>query len=124
MLFVCLLAFLVRAGDRVTVLGFAFAHDIARLAPLAADDGSADGTLPYVDIQKVAMTRAGSNMAASRGRTPGLANVTACWLRVALDKEQQCSDWDARPLSQRQMQYAASDAAVLVEIAEAMALAH
>ena len=106
------------------MLGFAFAHDIARLAPLTADDDSADGTLPYVDIQKVAMTRVGSNGAASRGRTPGLANVTAWWLRAALDKEQQCSDWDARPLSQRQMQYAASDAAVLVDIAEAMALAH
>jgi ribonuclease D len=41
---------------------------------------------------------------------------------VALDKEQQCSDWDARPLSKRQLRYAAIDAVALVEIAEAMAL--
>ena len=40
-----------------------------------------------------------------------------------VDKTEQCSDWDQRPLSESQVVYAAADAAVLVEIAAAMGLA-
>ena len=53
---------------------------------------------------------------------PGLSAVAEHWLGKALDKEQQCSDWDSRPLSERQLRYAACDAAVLVDIATVMAL--
>ena len=82
--------------------------------------------LPFVDIQKVAMANSSHDNAISgrAGRTgmPGLAAVTKHWLRMALNKEEQCSDWDARPLSKRQLEYAACDAAVLIDIAEAMGL--
>ena len=65
------------------MLGFAFAHDIARLAPLAVtvDGDSAESALPYVDIQKVAMTCVDSGGTARRGRMPGLASVAARCLR-------------------------------------------
>ena len=136
----------------VTVLGFAFSHDIYRLAPLTCNKRVEHGNdahskavegregftpeLPFVDIQKVAMAHAtidakgavtrgdgsGSSSSRSRGRMPGLSAVAEHWLGRALDKEQQCSDWDSRPLSERQLRYAACDAAVLVEIAETMAL--
>ena len=62
------------------------------------------------------------NNAIGRSRMPGLAAVTEHWLQKTLDKGEQCSDWDARPLSERQLHYAACDAAVLIDIAEAMAL--
>ena len=52
--------------------------------------------------------------------TPGLGRLTARWLGKRLDKAQQCSDWDARPLSMAQIQYAAADATVLLQIAVAM----
>ena len=58
----------------------------------------------------------------SKGHTPGLKSVAATWLGVHLDKTEQCSDWDRRPLSESQMRYAASDASVLLEIAAAMGL--
>jgi ribonuclease D len=53
---------------------------------------------------------------------PGLKAVAEAWLHVVLDKEEQCSDWDRRPLSEQQLHYAAADAAVLLSIAEAMAM--
>ena len=62
------------------------------------------------------------NSTIGRSRMPGLAAVTEHWLQKTLDKGEQCSDWDARPLSERQLHYAACDAAVLIDIAEAMAL--
>lgn len=117
--------------------GFAFAHDLYRLRPLmrtsergdSEDDvarhelGSAE--LLFVDIQKVAMASAhgnGVSSATGRAHTPGLASVAQRWLQKTLDKGEQCSDWDARPLSEQQLHYAACDAAVLVDIAGAMGL--
>jgi hypothetical protein len=85
----------------------------------------ASAELPFVDIQKVAMAQANENGASStagRAHTPGLASVTQHWLQKMLDKGEQCSDWDARPLSEQQLHYAACDAAVLVDIAGAMGL--
>ena len=53
---------------------------------------------------------------------PGLGLVCATFLRKRLDKAEQCSDWDCRPLSDSQIAYAAADAAVLVDIADAMGI--
>ena len=53
-------------------------------------------------------------------RVAGLKRVAEQWLRRSVDKTLQCSDWDARPLSAAQLQYAATDAAVLLDLADAM----
>jgi hypothetical protein len=99
-----------------------------------------------MDLQRIAMelaygqqqaqtrsSRAASAMMAGSGsggggdkrrwNTPGLGLVCATFLKKRLDKTEQCSDWDQRPLSESQVVYAAADAAVLVEIAAAMGLA-
>ena len=98
-----------------------------------------------MDLQRIAMelaygqqqaqtrsSRAASVMMASGGgggggggdkrrwNTPGLGLVCATFLKKRLDKTEQCSDWDQRPLSESQVAYAAADAAVLIEIAAAM----
>jgi exonuclease 3'-5' domain-containing protein 2 len=48
----------------------------------------------------------------------GLAGCVQAVLGVDLCKAQQCSDWEARPLSDEQVRYAALDAYVLLLIAE------
>ena len=41
------------------------------------------------------------------------------WRGAQLDKAEQCSDWDARPLRDAQVAYAALDAAVLLRLWDA-----
>ena len=50
----------------------------------------------------------------------GLRDACATWLGRRLDKSEQCSDWDARPLTEAQVAYAALDAAVLFALHDAM----
>jgi uncharacterized membrane protein YgcG len=57
------------------------------------------------------------------GQLPGLGKVAEAWLGRAVDKAEQTSDWDRRPLSKDQLHYAAADAAVLVQIAHSLLLA-
>lgn len=118
------------------LVGFAFGHDIPRLMALSSssldnsnDDDIARSKPPDIlDLQKAAMRHEHGVALTRRGgrhlhvNTPGLRLVTATWLGKRLDKDQQCSDWDARPLSAAQVQYAAADAAVLVAIAGKMGL--
>ena len=51
--------------------------------------------------------------------TPSLRLVCARALRRRLDKAEQCSDWDRRPLREAQAAYAALDAAVLLRLWDA-----
>ncbi|CAJ1361458.1 unnamed protein product, partial [Effrenium voratum] len=46
----------------------------------------------------------------------GLGELVSCSLGRALCKDQQCSDWSARPLSPEQVRYAALDAHVLLSL--------
>jgi len=48
--------------------------------------------------------------------TKSLAAICEELLHVSLSKELQCSDWSCRPLSEGQIQYAASDAYYLLDI--------
>ena len=50
----------------------------------------------------------------------GLRDACATWLGRRLDKSEQCSDWERRPLSRAQVAYAALDAAVLFALHDAM----
>ena len=58
-----------------------------------------------------------------RARLPSLRDCCATWLRRRLDKSEQCSDWDRRPLSASQLAYAALDASVLLPLHDAMVAA-
>mmetsp|Transcript_51874 Transcript_51874/g.126514 ORF Transcript_51874/g.126514 Transcript_51874/m.126514 type:complete len:82 (+) Transcript_51874:3-248(+) len=46
-------------------------------------------------------------------KLPSLRLVCEALLGKSMDKTHQCSDWDARPLSDAQLRYAALDAHVL-----------
>lgn len=50
----------------------------------------------------------------------GLARFTLLYLHANLSKRQQCSNWACRPLTEKQLHYAALDALVLLRIHDAM----
>ena len=75
-----------------------------------------------VDLQPLALAAMRADAPGTYVPAPGLKLVAARWLRCRLDKTLQCSDWDQRPLTAAQLRYAATDAAVLIDLAEAMKL--
>ncbi|CAJ1411344.1 unnamed protein product [Effrenium voratum] len=81
------------------LLGFGLAGDLARLkdAPEPAKS---------IDLQE-------DSRSCPAG---GLGELVSCSLGRALCKDQQCSDWSARPLSPEQVRYAALDAHVLLSL--------
>ncbi|EOD26342.1 hypothetical protein EMIHUDRAFT_205337 [Emiliania huxleyi CCMP1516] len=96
--------------DAVAVLGFAFQGDLSVLRPICGSDLHARA---LVDLQQLAR----------QGREdsqPSLRRVCARTLGKALDKAEQCSDWARRPLLPAQIRYAALDAAVLLDIHDAL----
>jgi hypothetical protein len=122
-------------GGGAAVVGFAFRGDAARLK--AAFPGLGAGTgRRVVDCQDLAAARrqalclrpslaagggGGGGGAAAAGRAGlGLAAVCAAALGARLDKREQCSDWDRRPLLPAQCAYAALDAAVLLALRSAL----
>ena len=96
----------------VVVLGFAFQGDLGVLRPICGGELSA---CALIDLQLLARV--------AKEDTPSLRKVCARTLGKALDKTQQCSDWAQRPLSAAQVQYAALDAKVLLDIYDILSLA-
>ena len=56
-----------------------------------------------------------------RAQQPSLQRTAAATLGVYVDKAEQCSDWDRRPLSASQLAYAALDARLCLDLADAVA---
>ena len=56
----------------------------------------------------------------SLGYAPSLSAAASLVLGRPIDKRQQCSNWERRPLSQAQVAYAAIDAHVLLKLAESL----
>ena len=104
-----LLLWLFDEQSTVTLLGFAFAHDITILRSLC-------GSLSpkYLDVQRLAA----QEMKRGRKTLPGLQACAARYLSLdgqyILSKQEQCSDWAIRPLRDAQLEYAGLDAAVLL----------
>jgi hypothetical protein len=86
----------------VIVLGFAFGHDVPMLEAFVGH------SLPhnFLDLQLL--------MTFDRSSAPGLKACAARFSSTPLRKDEQCSDWARRPLSQSQLDYAGLDAAVLL----------
>lgn len=84
------------------VLGFAINHDI----PLLEEFVGTKLPRNCLDIQQV-MTKSGASV-------PGLKACAAKFSDIPLSKEEQCSEWARRPLSQSQVNYAGLDAGVLL----------
>ena len=77
-------------------------------SPSTADGDQAATAAPWVDADQEVYDLQ-TALTQKRGG-PGLAAAAKAYLGKALDKSQQCSDWDARPLSEAQRAYAALDA--------------
>jgi len=100
----------------ILVVGFSFSRDVAKLCALAPDllqVGTAHLDLQTRAAQRVPSFHAGH---AKGGLLPSLKAVCEAMLGKSLDKTYQVSNWDQRPLSAGQLQYAALDAAVLLQL--------
>ncbi|KAL6755454.1 ribonuclease H-like domain-containing protein [Haematococcus lacustris] len=72
----------------------------------------------YIDVLKLAQLAQLKVQPAAQ--SPSLAQLVKEVLGRPLDKSMQCSDWAARPLTQAQLQYAATDAACLLALHDAL----
>ncbi|CAJ1419291.1 unnamed protein product [Effrenium voratum] len=85
------------------VLAFSPKEDVRRLRAA----GLVEGEPSWVDLQLYNW---------GLGRMPGLQAVVARALGLRMDKSLQISDWNRRPLSAEQLEYAALDASVLLRL--------
>ncbi|KAJ8613616.1 hypothetical protein CTAYLR_006165 [Chrysophaeum taylorii] len=101
--------------DVLVVVGFAVHHDLRRLSTLfPPTDKPATAVL---DVQRLVVRAHPAHPVLGRTKTPpGLATVAAHLLGKPLDKAEQCSAWDRRPLSLPQRTYAVLDAWACVAI--------
>ena len=98
-----------RAFRGAPLLGFGCSQDLARLRATPAAAPWVDADQEVYDLQTALTQKRGG---------PGLAAAAGTYLGKALDKSQQCADWDARPLSEAQRAYAALDAVAVLLIHE------
>jgi len=101
------------ANDAVVFVGWSFHNDNERLKGLLGQDMKFSA---LIDLQCWA-----SKYTGLPGKLPSLSHCCATFVGRMLDKRQQCSDWNVRPLSHEQLQYAALDAHVLLELHTALA---
>lgn len=125
------------ADARLAKLGFGFPADLEALsralcecqACASARDGRGNGDTDraavarqHLDLAGLAARNTMIDLSHWGARPPrgGLAGLVLELLGQRLDKSLQTSDWSARPLSAGQIQYAASDAAVLLDLLGAL----
>jgi 3'-5' exonuclease len=101
-------------SSRFVKVGFQLVGDLRRLAA-SYPHMKCFGTVHSVmEVSRVArkVMRVVSGERNSKFVTSSFARLVEHNLQRAIDKEQQCSDWSARPLSAAQLEYAALDAAI------------
>jgi len=75
----------------------------------------------FTDLQEAVRATKIWSESDSKGGPPSLRRACTCLLKQRLEKDGlQCSDWDARPLSEAQLAYAALDAEVLLRLASVL----
>ncbi|CAE8630640.1 unnamed protein product [Polarella glacialis] len=101
----------------LVVLGWSFGEDRKRLTELCCGAHEGQDSPPekatqfqVVDVQLLCCELLGLSSKIS------LSKACAIFLGGPLDKQEQCSDWRTRPLSESQARYAALDAAVLLDL--------
>jgi hypothetical protein len=99
-------------------LGFAFQEDLARLHYESARLRCFDRVAPLCDLRVAALLDARAHEARYGGFS--LCALVGTCARLCVDKAEQCSDWQARPLSAAQLRYAATDAACLLDLHRAL----
>ena len=91
-------------------LGFSSRGDVDRLE--AALPGCTRGVASLEDVQPTVRAALGLKSSAM----PGLRHACAALLAVEISKVEQTSDWEARPLTEAQLVYAATDASILLPL--------
>lgn len=104
----------------IVKLGFGLRYDIKRLyesyhwLPCFERSDTQPVILSHVDILMLArISQDGTSTLSSK---IGLNTLVSKVLGKSLDKEEQISDWGARPLTDSQIQYAVSDVSCLIDI--------
>jgi hypothetical protein len=92
----------------VLKLGFGFGYDLSRMQRSYPNLRSVFGpTEGLVDVKAVTLCAFPEKVKLAKA---GLATVVASVLGMFIDKTEQCSDWQRRPLTASQLEYAAADA--------------
>lgn len=115
-------------NEEILKLGFSQASDIAMIRKTLPDLCiNYEKTTSYIDLQKLwrYLAECTGFKLPHPDNAPGrakqdLRQLTSLCLGQPLDKHQQFSNWAKRPLTQEQIQYAASDAYCLIEIFDVM----
>ena len=111
----------VLTSEKILKIGFSFDHDWPQLNKICP--GIQSQSKLVFDLQPVASAFVASEKGhiRARGQSVGLKTVVeTCFPGLSLDKTEQCSNWCQRPLSTSQLDYAALDAVVLVDLAHAL----
>ena len=104
-----------RARD-ITKLGFDINSDLVQIESVPGLEGATQGAVSIRDVQADACTMLGI----SRKQPIGLSKLAAALFGAPIDKSLQTSDWASRPLTRDQLLYAATDAWVLLPLADAL----
>ena len=109
------------AGRRTALLGFAFQHDLSKLQDFVEeedeeenDNEASPSLLLRDDCLLDLQTLATATVFCRQKLLPGLQTCCARYADRPLSKEEQCSSWECRPLTESQLHYAGLDAAVLL----------
>ena len=104
----------VMRAPTVFKFGFAMQEDLRRVE--AALPGVTEGAEAIFDLQNGATRALGS----PKQSVVGLGAACENLLSIVVDKTEQTSDWSSRPLTAAQLAYAATDASVLLPLANAL----
>ncbi|KAJ8537368.1 hypothetical protein ON010_g13229 [Phytophthora cinnamomi] len=113
------LRFIWRCATRLLLIGFCVSSDIQRIKisfpdlESLFDQGKAEGMQRplLLELRELALFRH------VPARNWGLSRLYCACFEEQVDKEQQCSDWGSRPLSNIQLEYAAKDAYAVQRLA-------
>ena len=105
------------SNRQIALLGFGVAMDLGKLAASFPHIPCFRRFENVIDLHSVSR-----NVYAGSAKTymSSLQKMVAVLLDMSLDKKEQCSDWEQRPLTRAQVHYALLDAAVLPILLRAM----
>jgi len=109
---------LLMESDDIAIVGFEIAGDLKKLASSYPRMQAFKAVNRIVELQR--MWRPAAARKSSKQMSFGLSKLSEVVLGRPLNKAMQVSNWEARPLSHRQLTYAALDAHVCVRIFNVM----